>query len=257
MRRRGFTLLEALLAVSISTVVLAGILIFFVSLAKATLPRTINGMQVAPSLGALRDAIALHHILGQRVGESKAVYVFGGQHRTITSDAIEAQVGPLATTTLPAITSFSSGLPPSVYGFYQSYASQLGGQVAAGSRDPADFTVLVVGPSPAPTGALQVTCMVQVRRATFSAEGENWVQYEATLADLAATASYRFVIPAATDGPWPLPVGATHTWHRYRSGAVAEEGPAITVFPDPHLYAGRTGIDGESINLPRFVFFYQ
>src|SRR5665213_3150196 len=180
--RDGFTLYESLITLAIVAMVVTGLLLFFVQLARASIPRRIAGLSIAPSLGALRDAALLNQTFGQRVGESKAVYVFGGTHRSISTAEPEAQVLPLSATTLPAIANLSAGLPSGSYAFYQLYGTALGPQV--GTSDPSDYTVIVVGPSPAPVGPLQVTCMLQVRHTGFNAEGSNWFKYSVTLADL-------------------------------------------------------------------------
>ena len=237
---RGFTLFEALIALVLSTVVIGGTLLFFTAIARASIPREVNGLKVAPSLGVLRDAIFVNQTFAQRVGESKAVYVFGGLHRGIAAVSVEANVRPLDRVDLPVITNFTAGLPTSAYAFYQAYQAQLGAQ-AADPVNTADYTVLVIGPSPAPSGALAVTCMLQVRRTEFDGDGETWSKYETVLTDTGSS-SYQFAIPLTNDPPGGRSVGALHTWHRYQSGVVAEEGPTVVALPDPHLLSGRSGV---------------
>jgi hypothetical protein len=257
--RHAFTLYESIITLSIVALVMSGLLLFFVTLAKNTIPRQVAGLRIAPNLGVLRDAALLNQTFGQRVGEGKAVYVFGGTHRGISTNVVEAQVRPLSTTTLPAISSFSSGLPSGSYAFYQLYSSSLGSQ--EGTSDASDYTVIVVGPSPAPLGRLQITCMLQVRHAAFTAEGSNWFQYTVTLTDLNQSSTYTYAVSADQDSGLSLPVGAIHTWHRFLAGVVAEEGPTVCVVPDPHLMGGHlvgpTLATGESEAVSRFVYFLE
>lgn len=253
----GFTLPEVIVGLAL----LAGFLLLCIGVVQAAqrlLPgRSVvaEGMDlpIAPSPGAFADAVKLHSVFLERLGAARAVYVFGGTHQGLPTEASRLNGRPLSLSALPTIATFSAGLPLDGYAFHQAYATQLGAFDESRAAD--DFTVLIVGPS---NGQLAVTALVQVRSRSVAPERQGepieWVSRSTTLYDVSGdTWNCAFVEKASLASAQA--VGARHFWHRYAEGRVAEEGPTMAVFPDPWLYAGNRGAENEAPPFSRFTYF--
>lgn len=256
-RCRGFALGELIVVLLIAGLVGGAVLAALIALIRSLQPQSvrIDGdiVPIAPTFAVFPSALRLHERLAERIATARAVYVFGGSHLSIGSAAPLERVRPLAVRAVPHIDNFSSGLPLDARTFYGAYAGQLGPEESSPISDQ-DFTVLVVGVE---GGLLAVTCCVQVRRkpdASTASDGRTCVQREVLLWDLdGTTARYAFAEPLAVADK--LFVGAVHSWLRYRTGAVAEEGPVSLVFPDPWVYGGRRLQEGAVPAFSRFRYF--
>jgi hypothetical protein len=189
----------------------------------------------------------------ERLKRARAVYVFGGAHPALPSGASQLTVKPLSAAEFPAITDFAAGLPLEPLKFYQLYQNALGPMVTA--PDSSDFTVVVIGPR---NSRLELTAMVQVRRSSSSLSdgdsSENFVQWDVRYFDGEGNNSdYAFLERA--DVAASASVGATHNWHRYWEGVVAEEGPVAVVFPDPWRFPGdRIASSYQPPSFSRFIY---
>ena len=255
---KGFTLAEMLL-VLMGVGLATGLLVSgFVSLARGLVPSQVmlNGeiVSVAPSFAPFSPAVELHRLFADHLGSARAVYVLGGRHLALPSDALAARQKPLSANALPVITDFASGLPLDAYRFYEIYANQLG-TVNALAHDE-DFSVVIVGPH---NGALAVTCFVQVVRAFQSLsdgqETEDFVVREVRLWSI-DNETARYVFAERPERITGIFVGAAHSWFRYNEAdGQYEEGPTSVVFPDPWLYAGSRGNSDDVPAFSRFAYF--
>ncbi len=254
----GFTLFEMLVVLLGIGLVVGLVMTGLVAVVRGLVPPQIvlNGetLSVAPAYAPFSPAVDLHQTLADRIGSARAVYVLGGRHLSLAVDARAAQQMPLAATTLPTITDFTSGLPLDAKSFYEQYAAQLGPMNPGAHAE--DFSVVVVGPH---NGALAVTCFVQVVRTTQTLtdgyETDNYVVREVQLADVGGSTA-RYVFAERPERIKGLFVGAVHSWYRYSEAAGQyEEGPASLVFPDPWLYAGARGNADDVPPFSRFVYF--
>jgi|GEM_PF-3208004 len=256
--RSGFTLPEVIVGV-----VLLGLFLLMcigmVRAGKRLLPGTALSVEgevlpIAPSPAAFADSVKLHGALMERLNAARAVYVLGGSHEGLPTAASRLSGAPLAATALPVIGSFAAGLPTDAYAFHKAYASQLGPMATAAT--PADFSVVVIGPW---NNQLAVTALIQVREKPVALDDaslpQNWVRRETQLYDVSGdTWKCTFLEKASVASA--ASIGARHFWYRYEEGRVAEEGPVMTVFPDPCLYAGTRGVAHDEPPLfSRFTYF--
>jgi hypothetical protein len=254
---RGFVLAEIIIVLAISSIVVLALLAGLIALIRGLQPQnvTLRGetLPIAPTFGAFPSAVRLHQAFADRMSTARAIYVFGGQHISIPSNAPAAAMRPLQAQSLPTISDFSPGLPMEAKSFYDSYGAALGDQEASSSSQ--DFSVAIVGPS---GNALALTCLVQVRRTDLTvSDGSTatpFIVREVKLWDI-ETGAYRYVFAERPAQVAQLFVGAVHTWMRYRTNASGEEGPACVVFPDPWIYAGSRGRSDDVPPFSRFSYF--
>ena len=206
-------------------------------------------LPLAPSPAAFSEAVKIHSILMERTMDARAIYVFGGQHEGLPEGALRRSGRPLAAQALPQLTVGLEQLHADAFGFHRAHEDVLGPMQA--DAGPEDFSVIVVGPR---NGTLQVTALVQVRSVPVGADdsgiGEELVRRDTILFDVSGdrwTCSFVERAVAASAAR----VGARHHWYRYDEGRVAEEGPALIVFPDPWLHAGHTS--NQNVETPLFT----
>jgi hypothetical protein len=255
--KRGFILAEVILVLVVSSLVTVALLAGLVALIRGLQPQRIRlqgeELPIAPTFGAFPSAVRLHQTLTDRVAAARAVYVFGGRHISIPTDAPPAQLQPLKIQALPKLEDLSPGLPTDARSFYDLYAPSLGEMETASSAD--DFTMAIIGPR---NDALAVTCLVQVRRSDRSiSDGVDttpFVVREVRLWD-ADEGALRYVFAEKPAVSAKVFVGAVHTWMRYQINAVGEEGPTCVVFPDPWLYGGARGMADDIPPFSRFSYF--
>jgi len=253
----GFTLAEIAITLCLFGLVVGSVLMAWVVLLRAMTPAQIRlggvDLPIAPSFAPVPSAVGLHANMARRVGEARAVYVFGGRHLSLPTDALAAQIKPLAFAALPEIQTFAV-LPKDSRSFYNAYTAQLGGQdISAGAED---FSVVVIGPH---ESRLAVTCAIQVRREQRSVSDgvlmRNYVVSKVSLWDITEGAkSYSFADYA--ERVQGIFFGAVHTWYRYSEADAGtyEEGPTSVVFPDPWLYAGARGRADDIAAFSRFTY---
>lgn len=254
---RGFVLAEVILVLVISAIVTTALLAGLIALVRGLQPQSVKvqgeNLPIAPTFGSFPSAVRLHQALTDRAAVARAVYVFGGRHLSIPTDAPPAQLRPLVAQALPALTDFSAGLPLDAKAFYDLYRTALGEQQTQSATD--DYSVVVVGPS---STGLAVTCFVQVHRSdvaiTDGVDVTPFTVREVKLWDV-DDGILRYVF-AERPTQARVFVGAIHTWMRYRLNAVAEEGPACVVFPDPWVYAGARGQPDDIPAFSRFSYFF-
>ncbi len=254
--RRGFTIPELIIGVSL-VALLTLMSVGMVIAAHQLMPGrsvAINGVDVpiAPSPEAFADAVRFHRVFTERLHSGRAVYVLGGTHQSLPPTASRCSGAPLKIQALPVIDKFDAGLPEDAYGFYQSYQSILGGMETTPSSS-ADFSILIIGIL---DQKLQVTALVQVRSHSVAlndgAAAGSFLERTAQLYDVSGdTLSYSFLERESIAAQ--SAVGARHFWYRYEENRVAEEGPAVAVFPDPWIFAGSVGRTPLSA-LSRFVY---
>ena len=255
-RVRGFLLTEVVLGLLVSGIVFSALAAGLVALMRSLQPAriTINGeaLPVAPAFGAFPAAVRVHQTLITQLVSARAVYVFGGRHLSIPTDAPPNRMKPLSLAGLPKIADLTSGLPLDAETFYERYAASLGELVATPTPD--DFTVLVIGDDGA---RLAPTCVVQVRRTDAAVtDGGSMTKYvvrNVVLWYRGGTERYVFAErPLQSAGVF---IGAVHTWMRFGlDPAELEEGPACVVFPDPWLFAGSRIMGGDEPPFSRFVY---
>jgi len=255
MRRAAFTIPE-LIAGIVLTTFFALMTIRIVIAAKQLLPgraTTVAGVviPIAPSVPSFADAVRLHSVFIKRLHGTRAAYVFGGEHEGIPATASRCSLAPLNMQSVPLITDVSRGLPMDAYAFREIYSLQLGAQETKANAQ--DFTVLLVG---ALNGALQATTLIQVRSVNISlkdgASSEDLIRREVDLYDVTeGQLSYIFLEKAGLAAE--AAVGARHFWYRYAEGKIAEEGPAVVVFPDPWLWS-QPDANSDLPSLSRFVY---
>lgn len=254
-RARGFTIPELIVGIVLVSF-FALVSIRTVIAAQQLLPGKtvfVSGvvLPIAPSLPAFADAVRVHAVFTQRIQTARAIYVFGGSHQGIPATASRCSVAPLSIHTLPSIDTFSAGLPMDAFAFLEAYSSQLGSAELA--RDPADFTVLIIGSI---NGEVKVTSLVQVRTSNVSlrdgASAGDYVRRSVDLYDISGESlNYSFLEKAALAEEEA--VGAHHFWYRYSEGRVAEEGPTVVTFPDPWCWSQGTAKSAMPA-LSRFVY---
>lgn len=257
---RGFTLFEVMVVIIVSGLVLSALFAGMVMLLRSMQPQAVkigsDTLPIAPSFGGFPSAVRLHQTFTERVGAARATYVLGGKHLTVPTNAPEAAVQPLQMMGLPTINDFSAGLPTNARTFYETYSNSLGPQETQSSVD--DFTIVIVGPY---SNSLAVTCMVQVRRVDTAisdgSESTHFIVRDVRLwdIDIGATRTVRYAFAERPALAAKTYIGAVHTWMRYQMNAVAEEGPACVVFPDPWLYAGARGRSDDIPPFSRFSYF--
>jgi hypothetical protein len=254
----GFTLAEVIVGVAVFGVLVIGALTLIWTSHRILFPQRIEDggrvLCVAPSATAFADAVVLHGQLMEQLKNARAVYVFGGAHPALPPGASQLSMKPLAASELPIIADFTAGLPLNPLKFYQLYQNALGQMVTSPNAD--DFTVVVIGPR---NSHLELTAMVQVRRSSSSVSdgdfGETFARWDVGYSDAEGNNSdYAFLEHA--DVAASAPVGATHNWHRYQEGVVAEEGPVAAVFPDPWRHSGsRIAAEYQPPSFSRFTYF--
>ena len=249
--------LGELLIVLVATGVVAGLslatwLVFVRSAVPARITVGGRSVPVAPTYAVFPSAVRLHAVFQHHLAASRCVYVFGGDHLGLESEAPVRLGRPLAADHLPGVT-LSAGLPEDSGSFYAAYADQLGPEKA--SAAPGEFTVLVFGPR---SGMLAPLCLVQVEQVEASVKDgyggfARYTLHTVRLWDADGTAEcYAFAEPAARRSAF---VGAMHTWYRYSpAGGASEEGPAVALFPDPWLWAGSRAEPGETGAFSRFGY---
>jgi hypothetical protein len=256
-RYGGFLLAEVIVVLAVSSIVVVALLGGLIALIRGLQPQNVKlggeTLAIAPTFGAFPSAVRLHQVFADRLTNARAVYVFGGQHISIPTNAPETMVHPLHAQSLVTVADFSAGLPMDAKAFYELYATALGEQETAGS--PQDFTVATVGQN---GSSLALTCLVQVRRSDVSlSDGSDTTTFtvrEVRLWDLDA-GPFRYTFAERPSQAGSVFVGAVHTWMRYGSGSDREEGPSCVVFPDPWLYAGSRGRSDDVPAFSRFSYF--
>jgi len=240
LRTDGFTLTEVIVGVAIFGALVIGTLTLVWTSHRILSPRRIEEggrvLCVAPSASTFAEAVVLHGQFMDRLKNARAVYVFGGVHPALAPGATESMVKPLAASALPSLSGFDAGLPLAPLKFYQLYQSSLGPMETAPNTE--DFTVVVIGPR---NNRLELVAMIQVRSSsslvTDGDVSENFIRRAVRYYDAEGDNSdYVFLENAGAAAS--APVGATHNWHRYQEGLVAEEGPVTAVFPDPWRHQG-------------------
>ncbi len=191
-------------------------------------------LPVAPSAACYADAVRFHGALLEKIEGARAIYVFGGSHVGLPASASCIGGAPLAIAALPELSELSV-LPLDAESFYQMYSSALGPRAA--TFDPGDFTVVIIGRV---GDRLGVTGIAQVRRTSAvvsdGTEAMTYSRRQATFWQTGETLTYAFL--EKDHGADTESVGARHFWQRYAEGKVAEEGPVLTIFPDPWVLAG-------------------
>ena len=163
----GFVLAEVVIVLVMSSIVVVALLAGLIALIRGLQPQRVTlsseELPIAPTFGSFPSAVRLHHTLTNRAAAARAIYVFGGQHLSIPTEAAAAQVRPLKLQTLPVIADMTRGLPMDAKSFYDLYASELGDQETNTAAE--DFSVAMVGMN---GNSLAITCLVQVRRHDIS-----------------------------------------------------------------------------------------
>ncbi len=253
----GFVLAEVVIVLVMSSIVVVALLAGLIALIRGLQPQRVTlsseELPIAPTFGSFPSAVRLHHTLTNRAAAARAIYVFGGQHLSIPTEAAAAQVRPLKLQTLPVIADMTRGLPMDAKSFYDLYASELGDQETNTAAE--DFSVAMVGMN---GNSLAITCLVQVRRHDISvSDGTETIPFtvrEVKLWD-AEEGAQRYAYAERPAFSSRVFIGAVHTWLRYRVGAVSEEGPTCAVFPDPWVYAGSRGQADDIPAFSRFSYF--
>lgn len=253
-RNAAFTLAEMLISTLLLGLLLVVLFALFTAVQRATIPATaiINdqAISVAPTYAPFPDAVQLNQILSDRVGEARAVYVFGGKHQGLGTTPVVASQLPLGFVSLPTISPTS--LPTDSRSLFLTNSTALGG-VRTGATDE-DFSIIVIGLR---GSSAQVICAVQVSQIAveidISRGDKRFIQRTVKLWDIdsAQTYSYTF-LERAGQGVF---VGAVHTWHRYLEvSGIYEEGPATVSLPDPWVFAGSRGQADDIPAFSRFVY---
>jgi len=234
-RAAGFTLVELILSIVLSTLITLGVISFFGTLTQTTLRPVItyNGQNyaLAPILSNNQDnvhssdllsAMALQNQFSQAVASADFVAVFGG---TNVDAGAPAALQPLLTTftnlTLPSLAAASPASVTSTQLLATAAASDFAGTFdpctgATASKYSKAFTVLAI------QGINQIVAIAQVRQYTTTYSGKTVDLYATTLLSrtLPATTwtgyAYYFWLPAAED-IWSVNVGASHYWYRYET----------------------------------------
>lgn len=257
LRCTGFTMVELVLSLAViviiaSTMTGAGAALFdFFSRPSID----VGGDQyfAAPSEEAIEDSLLLFEELDNLLVTATAVYVFGGftadtgaPSPPMPLDESLMAGTDLGLSTRNALTSHiadSRELLTAASGTLTPFIE--------GSADPADFSIVIVGPGGVAEG------VVQVRRTTATVAGVGDVVLYDTRLDSTSIVSpltYRFYRPVAEDA-MGMNVGARHYWFRNDVTWDRVEKPgSLVIFPDPLNLPGRRG-DEETGNYSRFTYW--
>lgn len=256
--RRGFSLLEVLTVITVSSVVSAFALGFYESAftGQADTGITRNGQVYfrAPTTAGYLDSVRFHRIFNEVVEESNNVMVFGGVG---WNPADLDEVGtPWDMSFTP--TRFLQDNNTGIGLMDARQCSNIQSTLAASSGfitfeqddvDSHDFTVVAYSRD----AADDISAIVQVRRTVHDGN----VFYDAVLNNLhnpTDSISYRYFVPENQD-IWEMPVGAQHYWFRWDDDwRRYEQAPTRLVFPDPQAIAIDKGI-GETEAMSRYVYF--
>ncbi|MGE9297083.1 MAG: PilW family protein [Puniceicoccales bacterium] len=243
--KAGFSLLEAIVAMTLSSLVIGVLVALFLPLVERFRPepKIFDDLvyQRAPAASALASAVELHDMFNEMLSAAAGVYVFGG----VGFDPVSGSPGvPLAwdfaTDSLPAVHAsdlLSSYTAANAWSPVLSFAS---------NPAPGDFTVVLM------RDASSLLAIAQVRRFVDDSKACYRVQLRCG-PGLANALEYRFYRPIEAD-QWAMPPGATHRWIRWDPAwRRVEPGPTTMVFPDPAL----TGMPATGAAAPVSRFIYS
>lgn len=264
MPRRGFTLIEVMIATAVGGIAVAVLVTLFVSINRNFAPVALSygtyqgqpdNYNLAPDQTAFSDAVVFHSRLKAALDGRSHFFVYGGTGQVNTAGRTTLY-GPVKLNWLPADLS-AGGYATSVAnlgtGMFSPYNNLTGGVTipsVAGNIDAAssasDFTVIVM------QGVTAISAIAQVR-CYAGTDGNNY--YMAQLTDgagLNRVTRYKVAVPAALDNP-ALPVGATTYWEGVSDGACRRFTTPVyrLVFPDPGMTYNTTGVQPYST----FIYF--
>lgn len=244
--KRGFTIVEAMVALACAVFIIAGATQLFVGLFGASTVYAVSDAadagftyHTAPSGEETNKALILHYKLGPLMHSADECYVFGGagQDSTAAVTNVAATPRPIvqtwAPTSLAPLSSTANAAwakRPNPVTMYAALVA--GGATAEAANAATDFTLVTYA-----GGA--VTSVTQVRRKVIG----NYACYKVALRSgvgMAVTDSYGVAVAIDKDS-WALPPGATTCW--YGNSAADDYGrfdaPLYRlVFPSPTLSPG-------------------